>query len=65
MDASSIASLATSLTDSRANQAVGIAVLKKVLDVESGTAAALIGAIPAALSSNLPPHLGQNVNTTA
>jgi len=65
MDVSSIASLATSLTNSSVNQSVGITVLKKALDVESSTAAALIDAIPAAPSANLPPHLGQNVNTTA
>jgi hypothetical protein len=42
-----------------------ISVLKKALDVESNTATALLNAIPAAPSANLPPHLGQNVNTTA
>jgi len=65
MDVSSIASLASSLSDSRANEAVGIAVLKKALDAEAAGALALIDAIPAAPSANLPAHLGQNVNTTA
>jgi len=65
MDVGSISNLATSLTNSSANESVGITVLKKALDLESSAAAALIDAIPAAPSANLPPHLGQNVNTTA
>ena len=65
MDVSSISNLATSLTSSSANAAVGTTVLKKALDVESSTATALINAIPVAPSASLPPHLGQNVNTTA
>lgn len=64
MDVSGIANLATSLSNTSTNQSVGIAVLKKALDAESSAAATLIDAIPAP-SSNLPPHLGQNVNTTA
>jgi hypothetical protein len=65
MDVSSIASLASSISDSRANEAVGMLVLKKALDAQSSGAQTLIDAIPAAPSSNLPPHLGQSVNTTA
>jgi hypothetical protein len=66
MDVSGIANLATSLTDSGTKQALGIAVLKKALEAESSAAMALINALPSApSSSNLPPHLGQNVNTTA
>ena len=50
------------------NDAVGMIVLKKAVDIEAQTAMALINAIPQlpqAGSANLPPHLGQNINTTA
>lgn len=46
---------------------VGLAVLKKAIDVEAQAAMALINAIPQpqrTSSANLPPHLGQNINTT-
>ena len=46
---------------------VGLAVLKKAIDVEAQAAMALINAIPQPQQtspSNLPPHLGQNINTT-
>lgn len=43
---------------------VGMAVLKKAIDIEAQGAMALINAIPQP-SVNLPPHLGQNINTTA
>jgi hypothetical protein len=45
---------------------VGVAVLKKALDSESASALALINALPQpAAAANLPPNLGQNVNTVA
>lgn len=47
---------------------VGLAVLKKAIDVEAQAAMALINAIPQprqTSSANLPPHLGQNINTAA
>jgi hypothetical protein len=49
------------------NQAAGIAVLKKAMDLNAAGALALIEALPDASQSaaNLPPHLGQNINTTA
>ena len=66
MDLSGIANLATSMAQAQTAQDVGIAVLKKVLDAETSIAAGLISAIPAPPSAvNLPPHLGQNINTTA
>ena len=43
MDVSSIASLATNLSETSTNQAVGIAVLKKALNIESAGA---VGADP-------------------
>jgi hypothetical protein len=63
MDISAISSLATSLSESRTSQDVSIAVLKTALDSEAQSASALIDAIPS--PANLPPHLGQNINTTA
>ena len=40
-------------------------VLKKALDSEAQTAGTLIASLPAPSASNLPSHLGQNVNTVA
>jgi hypothetical protein len=65
MNVNGIAGLATSMAAERSGQAVGIAVLKKALDVQSSGALALLNAIPAVPSVNLPAHLGQNVDTTA
>jgi hypothetical protein len=65
MDTSGIASLATNMAASATDQAVGIAVLKKAMDIEASGAATLLQAIPSASAANLPPHLGQNINTTA
>ena len=62
MDVSSIASLATGMSNVKNGQEVGIAVLKKALDAQKSTAAQLIAALPA---PNLPPNLGRNINTTA
>lgn len=48
--------------------AVGLAVLKKAMEVESQNAMTLINAVSQTTSTsavNLPDHLGQNVNTTA
>jgi len=47
---------------------VGLTVLKKAIDVEAQAAMALINAIPQPSqpsAANLPPNLGQNINTTA
>lgn len=47
---------------------VGLAVLKKAIDIEAQSAMALINAIqqpPQQNAANLPPHLGQNINTVA
>lgn len=65
MEINGIANLATAMETSRTDQAVGIAVLKKALDAQATSAAALLAALPPVQSAKLPPHLGQNVNTTA
>jgi Putative motility protein len=57
-----IAGLASNVAESGVKQQVGISVLKKALDIESSTALTLIQAVSA---PNLPPNLGNNVNTTA
>jgi hypothetical protein len=65
MDATSIANLSTATTNARNTQDVGMTVLKKAMDISATTATELIASLPAPASSNLPPNLGQNVNTTA
>ena len=65
MDVNGIANMATSLAEVQSSQAVGIAVIKKALDMERDGAAALLNAIPPPSSVNLPEHLGQIINTTA
>lgn len=47
--------------------ATGIAVLKKAMQIEAQNAQQLIDAIPKVekTAANLPPNLGQNINTTA
>ena len=62
----SVANFATTQKSDETQDAVGIAVLKKAIDVQASTATALIEALPPATpASNLPPHLGRNINTTA
>lgn len=63
MDISSIANLATRLTQGRNAEETGVAVLKKALDAQRSSAQTLIASITPARS--LPSHLGQNVNTVA
>ena len=60
MDISSIANLAVSMAQARTGDAVGIAVLKKAMDLQAQSALALVNALP-----NLPSYLGQNINTVA
>jgi hypothetical protein len=62
MDVAGIASLSTNLSETATNQSVGIAVLKKAINLESAGALALINAIPSIPSANLPVNLGQNIN---
>ncbi len=67
MDVNGITGVATAMAEFSANQATGIAVLKKAMDLNAAGALALIEALPDVSQSaaNLPPHLGQNINTTA
>ena len=56
-----------SATGQNTGDAVGLSVLKKAIDMQAQSAAALVNALsqPEKNSTNLPPNLGQNVNTTA
>lgn len=65
MDATSIENLSTAMTNTRNIQDVGTTVLKKAIDMSASSAAELIAALPVPASSNLPPNLGRNINTTA
>jgi hypothetical protein len=63
MDVSSIASLASRMSQDRVGQAAGMAVLKMAMQLQQESAMSLISAITPA--SSLPSHLGQNVNVVA
>jgi hypothetical protein len=65
MDTTAIASLASNVAATAPSDRVGVAVLKKALDIEAANALALIQALPQAPRVNLPAHLGQNIDTTA
>jgi len=65
MEVKNIANLATTIASTATNQAVGIAVMKKAIDIQATSATALLEALPPATSANLPSHLGQHIDTTA
>lgn len=66
MDVTGIAKLATSIADTGTRQDVAIAVMKKAQDIQATAAAQMLEAVQAAAPApNLPPHLGNHVNTTA
>ncbi|SEF82656.1 YjfB family protein [Nitrosomonas ureae] len=67
MDVTGIARIATEMANFNTKEAVGIAVLKKAMDINAASALALIEAIPDNSQSapNLPLNLGRNINTTA
>ena len=65
MDVNQIANLATNVADTSTAQAASMAVLKKALEIQGAAAVAMIEQIPEIPPTNLPLHLGQNVNTTA
>lgn len=50
------------------NDAIGLTVLKKALNIEAQNAMTLVNAIPQPpqqSTSSLPPNLGRNISTTA
>jgi hypothetical protein len=67
MDVTNLAKLSTSIAETGNRQEVGLAVLKRAQQIEMATATQMIEALQAASPTqpNLPPHLGNNVNTTA
>lgn len=68
MDVASIAKLSTSIAETGTKRDVDIAILKRAQQIESATATQLIDSIrpaPTVTASNLPPHLGNKINTVA
>ncbi len=65
MEINGIAHLATGLAQQRNDQDVSVAVLKKAMQIQQGTASALLSTLPPVEAVSLPPHLGQTINTTA
>lgn len=61
MDIGAVASASSALASSKTGDAVGIAMLKKALDIEAQNAAQLIEALPQ--QYNNPPNVGQSVDT--
>lgn len=67
MDISSASSV-SALSGQSVGMSVGSEVLKKTQQIQAQTIADLINAAPQpekSAAANMPPHLGQNVNTTA
>ena len=66
MDVSAIAKLSTSIAETGNREEVQAAVLKRALEISGATATQLIDAVKTTGSvQNLPPHLGNSINTTA
>ncbi|WP_307720832.1 YjfB family protein [Pseudoduganella lutea] len=62
----SIARLSTTIAETGTKQDVSMAVLKKAMDSQAASAAALLDALPARQPApSLPSHLGNRINTTA
>ncbi|TCT22143.1 YjfB family protein [Thiobaca trueperi] len=56
--------LATSLSQNKLEGAVGVAVLKKAIDIQEQSAMQLIQSLPSA-TQGLPAHVGTKLNVTA
>ncbi len=67
MDVSGVSNGSQSnISDAGVSQSVQIDVLKKAINTDQSNALALIQAVPQPPATpNLPPNLGNNVNTTA
>ncbi len=63
MDVTSIASLATDMSQARIASAVGVAVLKKAIDINAQNSLQLLQALPQI--SNNPANLGNKVDAFA
>jgi len=64
MDISSVGSISSAVSQAQTGDAVGIAVLKKAIDLQAQSALQLIASLPQP-ATNSPPNLGQGVNTFA
>jgi hypothetical protein len=64
-DVASIAALATQLANIRNEQAIGIAVLKKALDIEKNSAAIMLQALEATGPAVVTSSLGARIDTYA
>lgn len=64
MDAVSLSTLATDLSQTRTEQSVQLAVLKKAMDVDAQGAMLLVEAAAQVIQNN-PPYLGNTVDTFA
>lgn len=62
MDVNAIAKLSTSIAETGNRQEVQAAVLKRAMQIEGAVATQLIDAVK---TVNLPPNLGNTINTTA
>lgn len=65
MEVTTIANFSTAMEGVKTAQAVDVAVMKKAMDAQRTAAAALLEALPPVPAPNLPPHLGQHINTKA
>ena len=65
MDVNNIASQAVAMFNQRTQDAIDIAVLKKVLDIQASSTMALINALSQPAAANHSPHLGNTIDTTA
>ena len=66
MDVAAIAKLSTSIAETGNREEVQAEVLKRALQISGSTATQLIDAVKTASPvQNLPPHLGNTINTTA
>ena len=64
MDVSSVGSISSATSQAPVGDAIGIAVLKKAIDLQAQAALQLIQALPQPPAGG-PAHLGQGVNTFA
>ena len=62
---SATTSALSAIAAQRVGDAVGVSVLRKALDIQAAGALALMEALPATPTANLPAHLGTVINTTA
>lgn len=65
MDVSSIAAVASEMSQARTVEAVQLTMLKKAMDIEAKGAMQLVAAAASVVSATAknPPHLGQHIDT--